>query len=960
MLKKGLIAIVALILPLSLHGEVLEINESNFPDANFRNYLSQAFGEGGNTLETSEVAKIEAINKGISSLVGIEHFPILQILRCGSNNLQTLDVSNNPLLKELKCEKNQLTSINLTGCGELKILNCEVNNLTTLNVSPCTKLEFFVCDDNQITTLDVHGLDALYYFMCANNRLTSINVTGCTALREFNCGFNSSGDILPAEDQRNILTTIDVSTCKALELFYCNGNKFQSIDVSNLTNLKKFACAQTSTLTSINFSGCTSLEMIQCRKCSLPTLNVDDCVSLKELYCYENVLQSLDVSHNSKLEILNAMNNDLPSLDLSHNPELYELECYTNRRLNSLNLSGCSKLEILWAMTCNLHDVDLSPCPNLKTLSLHTNDLYELDLSHNPKITAFYCQNNHLIQLYLDEAADKLPKMSTATVSRQTRNMTGEYFFDRVGKKYRFRVKMPSDPTGVTENFVDDESVNHYISSIATSGVEKQVLVDEGGATTTYFVSDAPNSKISYNYYTNNALGVNMMVELTVKYDQMTVANLSKFDEQKNLNIYKNSLNHTKRLEGEQLKLYRIVHGASPSEDVETYLGEFAVDATNYTFTKSDNFDIDPTNRYDKTAVAFTGRVSSGMKIPEYFNEPVLEHMVESYEYEVRNTEGTILSGVVVPIYSGSISADLVSANGAVSYTQAQILADTDHALDSQNTLRVNVTHGDIQGLSGVDVYNNHTLAGTLGATDQTFDITNLEVDNDLCAALKVGNNTYGLPRTNMNAAILNADVQELERSKYSYTVNEGRGYYYTATLSGSLALADSQMDEYELVGMRAWRTVDGDGEYYPEIQYRTDDYMFFNNVSLSPIANNSVEGIGSALEKFILNNGEEITWPSGVFGSTSAEPEANFIVRAYYRKKGTEQYYIADDELVVKFGSDIPTGIDDVNMNLREVKSVRFVNLAGVESAEPFAGANIVVTTYTDGTMSTSKQMLK
>lgn len=191
MLKKGLIAILALLLPLCMQGETLEINESNFPDANFRNYLSQAFGEGGNTLETSEVAKIEVINKGISSLVGIEHFPILQILRCGSNNLQTLDVSNNPLLKELKCEKNQLTSINLTGCGELKILNCEVNNLTTLNVSPCTKLEFFVCDDNQITTLDVHGLDALYYFMCANNRLTSINVTGCTALREFNCGFSS-------------------------------------------------------------------------------------------------------------------------------------------------------------------------------------------------------------------------------------------------------------------------------------------------------------------------------------------------------------------------------------------------------------------------------------------------------------------------------------------------------------------------------------------------------------------------------------------------------------------------------------------------------------------------------------------------------------------------------------------------------------------------------------------------
>ena len=108
-----------------------------------------------------------------------------------------------------------------------------------------------------------------------------------------------------------------------------------------------------------------------------------------------------------------------------------------------------------------LPEIDLSDNPLLKTLSLHSNNLNELDLSKNTKITTFYCQNNHLIQLYLDEAADKSPKMGTIWLSRQTRNMTGDYYFDRKQKKYRFRIKMPSDPTGVTENFVDDQSVKH-------------------------------------------------------------------------------------------------------------------------------------------------------------------------------------------------------------------------------------------------------------------------------------------------------------------------------------------------------------------------------------------------------------------------------------------------------------------------------------------------------------------
>ena len=39
-----------------------------------------------------------------------------------------------------------------------------------------------------------------------------------------------------------------------------------------------------------------------------------------------------------------------------------------------------------------------------------------------------------------------------------------------------------------------------------------------------------------------------------------------------------------------------------------------------------------------------------------------------------------------------------------------------------------------------------------------------------------------------------------------------------------------------------------------------------------------------------------------------------------------------------------------------RQVKSVRYYNLAGVESAEPFKGVNIKVTTYTDGSRTTEK----
>lgn len=50
-----------------------------------------------------------------------------------------------------------------------------------------------------------------------------------------------------------------------------------------------------------------------------------------------------------------------------------------------------------------------------------------------------------------------------------------------------------------------------------------------------------------------------------------------------------------------------------------------------------------------------------------------------------------------------------------------------------------------------------------------------------------------------------------------------------------------------------------------------------------------------------------------------------------------------------------VSTGVNDVN-GTKEVKGVSYFNMMGVESAQPFDGVNIMVTTYTDGTSSAAK----
>ena len=88
------------------------INATNFPDANFRNYVSSDKDTNSDGfLSASEIAATKIIfvaEKSISSLEGIEYFTALTDLYCTDNLLTSLDVSNNTVLKNLDCSTNAL------------------------------------------------------------------------------------------------------------------------------------------------------------------------------------------------------------------------------------------------------------------------------------------------------------------------------------------------------------------------------------------------------------------------------------------------------------------------------------------------------------------------------------------------------------------------------------------------------------------------------------------------------------------------------------------------------------------------------------------------------------------------------------------------------------------------------------------------------------------------------------
>lgn len=292
--------------------ESVEINEVNFPDANFREYIKENFDtDGDGVLSVKELNSVHSINvnsKNIADLTGIEHFTALTGLYCENNQLTSLDMSKNTLLVGLKCSKNKLTSLNLSGCTQLNKLYCDNNQLTTLDIKSNILLTALHCINNQLTNLDVSNNKKLASLYCNNNLLSILDVSNNNALTYLSCSGNQ-------------LSAIDVSQNNALDQLYCSGNQITSLDVSNNIALTDFNC-NGNQLKALDVSKNTALKFLYCSKNQLADLNVNNNKELIDLQCSNNQLTTLDTKQNTKLKDLRCNENQLTSLDLSNNISL--------------------------------------------------------------------------------------------------------------------------------------------------------------------------------------------------------------------------------------------------------------------------------------------------------------------------------------------------------------------------------------------------------------------------------------------------------------------------------------------------------------------------------------------------------------------------------------------------------------------------------------------------------------
>ena len=238
---------VCLCLCSQAYADDVEIDESNFPDESFRQYVSTHFDtDGDGFLSDSEAASVTSIPAGITysmtgtntfsyswsddlalpteieTLEGIGYFVSLDVLGVAGTSITDLDTGGNVSLTALICNDNP--NLGTLYIGEnVKYLVCHRNaSLTDLDAGSNTALLCLNCSDGNIYSLYVP--ENLVSLDCSHNNLMELDTTGDTALRYLDCS-------------ENLISELDLTANTALTHLYCQGNFLFRLNLSACTSL---------------------------------------------------------------------------------------------------------------------------------------------------------------------------------------------------------------------------------------------------------------------------------------------------------------------------------------------------------------------------------------------------------------------------------------------------------------------------------------------------------------------------------------------------------------------------------------------------------------------------------------------------------------------------------------------------------------------------------------------------
>ena len=294
----------------------------------------------------------------------------------------------------LAIETELISDITFENCSTLQDLSINHSSMQTLDLRNLPALmDFKMYDNSDLTALDFSGCPGLTTISLEDVTaitslssgesglplLTDVDIDNCSALTDLTLPHCTGLKSIITWNSSDI-TNVDLTGCSSLESISSDDMSLASISLSGCSSLKEFdVCLRNSTITSMDFSESPLLSSLYIRSYSnsntLRYINIDGCNNLADLYLYElDKLKELDASKASVTEALIYYSDSLAVLNFTNNAALNTLNVGDAYNITSVNLSGCKALkELPYVWSSSLTELNLSKS-GIETLDIDMNN----------------------------------------------------------------------------------------------------------------------------------------------------------------------------------------------------------------------------------------------------------------------------------------------------------------------------------------------------------------------------------------------------------------------------------------------------------------------------------------------------------------------------------------------------------------------------------------------------------
>ena len=329
---------------------VVEINEKNFPDKAFREYVSAKFDYNKDGFLSVNEARGDIDCSGtkeargeIKSLAGAKYINVYT-LNCSYNHISELDLS-------------------------------EFSNITTL-----------ICQGNDFAELDISENLVLcnIYGNGQKNEVSGENAWEYQIWNETNTGYKYSYKTLQVDKNVNVYAgELDTNIVVAIDSEHFPYDALrdyikEQYDVSRDGNLNK-----------LEIEGITDISLSSSGNKAGTLQGIEYFPNLLSLYIYNQNLTEVDISSNKEITSVSSYYSNVTKLKASNNSKLQSIFCMYNQ-ITELDIYECPNLQILQCTDNKISSLDLSNFPELSSLSCDKNNITKLDISHCPILKEVY------------------------------------------------------------------------------------------------------------------------------------------------------------------------------------------------------------------------------------------------------------------------------------------------------------------------------------------------------------------------------------------------------------------------------------------------------------------------------------------------------------------------------------------------------------------------------------------